>query len=74
MISNFISASVIHGRIGADGAPTDLNGNPFVVQRDATQVSVATERSVWQPFRIKRAVEVESHNKSRQTDATPPRR
>lgn len=72
-IGQLISASVIHGCLGADGVPTDLHGNPFIIQRDANQVSVATEWSVWQPFRIKRVVKVESHNKSLQADAAPPR-
>ena len=63
MMSECIVGSVVHGRIAADGAVTDLNGNPFEVHRDANQVSVATQWSVWQPFRIKHVVEVESHKK-----------
>ena len=72
MIGDLIRASVIHGHVGADGAPTDLNGNAFVVQRDANQVSVATERCVWQPFGIERVVELESHNESLHTDSAKP--
>jgi len=74
LIGDLISASVIHGRVDADGAPRDLNGSPFIIQREPNHVSVATERSVWQPFRIKHVAEVESHNKAMQPGAVSPRR
>jgi hypothetical protein len=52
MIAGLINASVIHGRIGPDGAPTDLSGNPFVIEQDAKHISVAAEGSIWQPFGV----------------------
>ena len=63
MIRDLINASVIHGRVDANGVPSDLNGHPFIIRREAKQVSVATEWSVWQPFPIKQVVEVKSHNR-----------
>ena len=74
IIRDLISASVIHGRVDADGAPSDLNAHPFIIRREPKQVSVATEWSVWQPFRIKHVVEVESHDKTTQTGTASPRR
>jgi len=74
LIRNLIRASVIHGRVDADGAPSDLNGSPFLIQREPNHVYVATEWSMWQPFRIKHVVEVESHNKAMQPVAASPRR
>jgi hypothetical protein len=74
LIGDLIRASVIHGRVDADGAPSDLNGSPFIIERGPNHVSVATERSVWQPFGIKHVVEVESHNKAMPPGAALPRR
>ena len=74
IIRDLINASVIHGHVDADGAPSDLNGHPFIIRREPKQVSVATEWSVWQPFGIKHMVEVESHNKRSPTGTASPRR
>ena len=68
MIAGLINAGVIHGRIGPDGAPTDLNGNPFVIEQDAKHISVATEGSIWQPFTVEYeyGVKFELHDMSLQ--------
>ena len=59
LITNLISASVIHGCVDADGVPSDLNGHPFIIRREPHRVSVATEWSLWQPFGNRHMVEIE---------------
>lgn len=60
LISGLIRASVIHGEIDANDKPTDLNGNPFVIQRDEKQVVVSTQRSLWQPLVSRQAIMIDS--------------
>jgi hypothetical protein len=46
-----IKASVIHGRVDARGNPTDLNGNPFVIERASDRIKVSTQWCLLQPKR-----------------------
>src|SRR5437763_1003925 len=62
-IASLIRASVIHGRVNTDGNPTDLNGNPFLIQQTADRVSVSTRFSLLQPRRSHAEVEIKKHNK-----------
>jgi hypothetical protein len=63
-IANLIRASVIHGRVKKDGAPTDLNGNAFLIQQSAGRVIVSTRFSVLQPTRSRAEVEIKAHNQA----------
>jgi len=59
-IANLIRASVIHGRVEKDGAPTDLNGNAFLIQQSADRVIVSTRFSLMQPKRSRAEVEIKA--------------
>jgi hypothetical protein len=70
-IADLIRASVIHGRVGRDGSPTDLNGNPFVIEHTAERAAASTRFSLLQPIRSHAEVDIKSHNKSVETNRRP---
>ena len=57
-IAELIQASVIHGRVRADGSPTDYNGNPYVIDLRDDSVTVSVQRSIWQPIPVEKTVPV----------------
>jgi hypothetical protein len=58
VIASLIRAGVVSGRIEADGAPTDLNGNPYRVSQTAGLVTVAADRSPWEPLGVRCQVRI----------------
>jgi hypothetical protein len=63
-IADLIRASVIHGRVDSDGRPTDLNGNPFLIQHTTERATASTRISVFQPICSRAEVDIKPHNKA----------
>jgi hypothetical protein len=59
-IADLIRASVIHGKVTADGGATDLNGHAFQIQHVGNKVAVRTKFSLLQPIRSH--FEIKMHN------------
>jgi hypothetical protein len=71
-IAGLIRASVIHGKIAADGGATDLNGHAFQIQHVVgDRVAVRTRFSLLQPIRSHAEVDLKAHKERLQT--TPAR-
>ncbi len=68
-VAGLIHASVIHGRIASDGSPTDLNGNPFLIQHTTERVTASTKFSLLQPITSHAEAGIKSHNNRSGVDA-----
>jgi len=68
-IAGLIRASVIHGKVAADGGATDLNGHAFQIQRVGDRVAVRTRFSLLQPIRSHAEVDLKAQQERQRTTA-----